>query len=380
MAKINAILLVEDRLEVRTEITERILKQEPDVRVIAIDERNIGELTVDAGDTEETDLDGEIRSMETIIGDGIEMLAGDDEVALVVVDHDLSRLRSQISESAITAASHGLAIPVCRYHRMIGGQKFMASSWELNSSVFAVDVNASPTSDAFAMAVLNVMSGFQILKTAYKEVGQEARRNGAPAVLSSILGKSELADHFSLYSAGISFLNDPLIISRSTGEGEKEELAVELEKRIPYVLGYWLHNSILQYPGIILNEVATASHLDIHKEEFEKDEIRKCFDSARYDGPFSLHDDYWWRPDLDDLVEEAGGRDYLLQSCGIQDDVKHSVCKVSGESPAGFYDLFSGEAISREHSVGDLGWIAKGADLTRAEKEKYDELAPILNM
>ena len=107
--------------------------------------------------------------------------------------------------------------------------------------------------------------------------------------------------------------------------------------------------------------------------------IRRCFDNARYSGPFSDASPYWWRSIFDDEVLDIGLDEYL-SGMGYTGEVSSSVCSVSQNSPAGYYDIFTNKPISFSESVGNLSWVPKGADLTRARTDKYDELAPILNL
>ena len=60
----------------------------------------------------------------------------------------------------------------------------------------------------------------------------------------------------------------------------------ELRQRLPSLFGYWLVDSILRFPGLLLNAVASASYLDISVQAFEGD-VRNAFKSALYRGPFN---------------------------------------------------------------------------------------------
>ncbi|HHJ12839.1 MAG TPA: hypothetical protein ENJ79_00450 [Gammaproteobacteria bacterium] len=379
------ILLIEDHEAMRERITRQIeaAAEETDssARLTVIDESNANTL-VGAGD-----ISNEMALAEGIRGQY-------PNAALIVVDHDLSNLKNPaISESSITAAAHTLAIPVCRYHRQPSGASLRIDAlWELNARVYSIDLEAPSEAEnenhRFGTEVLNILEGFKQIASGYQALEEPVRKKGAPAVLSHILDKPALEDFFAAYSEGIPFLNDMLIVRKLMEESPQEgaervsrPAPDNLNRRIPYMLGYWLHNFILRFPGLILNEVAAASYLDIDTEDFKKEAVLRCFDEARYEGPFSRGRKYWWRPLLDDLLIEQGGRDEILQAEDLDpQSVGRSKSHASGKSPAGYYDIFSGLPISKEDSIGSLSWIPSGADLARVDRNLYEEIAPILGI
>ncbi len=372
------ILLIEDHEEMREKITSQIREVAEGSSLSVVIEK-INEDNVD------TLVAGTRISNEMALANGIRQNYRD--VALIVLDHDLSNLKnSAISESSITAAAHTLAIPVCRYHRKPSDSSLSIDAlWELNARVYTIDLD--PPSDnkekklSFGTEVLDILEGFRKISESYKKLDKSIKNRGAPAVLSNILEKPGMEDYFAAYSEGIPFLNDMLIVRKNMEGSQQGDVAKNLDQRIPYMLGYWLHNFILRFPGVILNEVATASYLNIDPASFKKKEVRQCFDRARYEGPFSKSRGYWWRPMLDDLLIENGDRDEILNSNNLDANlVPPAKSHISDKSPAGYYDIFSDKPISKEDSIGSLSWIPSGADLARVAKERYEEIAPILGI
>ncbi len=371
------ILLIEDHKEMREKIVSQIRDvakgSSLSVAIEQIDEDNVDTLVAGKGISNEMALANGIRNNYP-------------DVALIVLDHDLSNLKnSSISESSITAAAHTLAIPVCRYHRKPSSSSLSIDAlWELNARVYTIDLD--PPSDEedkkhdFGTEVIDLLEGFRKISEGYKQLDKSIKNRGAPAVLSHILKKPGMEDYFAGYSEGIPFLNDMLIV-RKNMEGSQQGDVANLDRRIPYMLGYWLHNFILRFPGVILNEIATASYLNIDPAHFRKEKIRQCFERARYEGPFSKSREYWWRPMLDDLLIENGDRDEILKSNGLDPkSVPPAKSHISDSSPAGYYDIFSDKPISKEDSIGSLSWIPSGADLARVAKDRYEEIAPILGI
>ncbi len=68
-------------------------------------------------------------------------------------------------------------------------------------------------------------------------------------------------------------------------------------RHLSCLLGYWLWDSVLRYPGVVVNMVAASSDLNIEQEVFEnEDDVRNCFSPALYDGPFKeAKGSMWWR-------------------------------------------------------------------------------------
>ncbi len=362
MDKINRILFFEDDEQRRNKLAEAIKSDYPDIDLILVDKELVNILV-------NKDI-----AIEDAVAKSIKEKFDTKQIDLIVADHDLSKLDSKLSESVITAAAHQLAIPVCRYHRRIASAASV-TNWDLNSKVFAIDVD---TKINFPENIIDMLKGFKKVQEKYSKIGNEIRKKGPASVLAHILEAPGQVTHLSLYTSGVSFFNDPFIVRNMP----KDSLQEELERRIPYVLSYWLLNVILRFPGIILNETAAASYLDIDIIDFRNEQLSQYFEEAKYTGPFSGSQNYWWRAKLDDLLDENDIDSYLdyLDYRGYKEKFNPSMCSIDNKLPAGFYDIFNDKQISFQASIGNLSWIPEGADLTRAEKEKYEELAPILNL
>jgi len=362
MAKIDTVLLFEDNEAKRKEIVGLLKAERNDVVIHEIDE-DIAQRIVSSNEEVafEEQLENSIKNDYP-------------NTDLILVDHDLTRFKSSLSEPVINSAALRNSIPVCRYHRRPQHAQDEINMHELTGSVFAITVKLDNT---IAKEVLNILDGFKQLREAYIDLQEDDRNKGPSSSVAKLLNKSGAASHLSMYTTGISFVTDLLKI-KQTSAGSPN-IKSELEKRFPYIYGYWLHNSILKFPGVILNEIATASYLNISLDKFNDSEIKDCFNKAKYDGPFSGVHDYWWRLELDEILEEDRLIE-VLKVCGITEEVEPCRCSVTGQAPAGYYDIFTHQPISLDASKGNLGWIPKGADLTRANIELYNELAPILNI
>jgi hypothetical protein len=152
--------------------------------------------------------------------------------------------------------------------------------------------------------------------------------------------------------------------------------------RLPVTtVGYWIHNQLLQFPGVLVGGTAAASYLDIDTAAFLDPETRKVFESAKYAGPFSDVADYWWLAGLDAAcaaLMEPADETLLTGRQAVERVRKCSVPKarcIKGHEGAGYYCLITKQPVCAEHSVRPGTWLPIGADRSRIETSKYDELS-----
>lgn len=229
--------------------------------------------------------------------------------------------------------------------------------------------------DIFAKQVVAVGNGFAEITKKLSEITQPSERKSPGLMLASVLGKPEYAEKISLFASGDQNRLGALAGVRSTkNTGERN-------RRLACVLGYWLWDSVLRFPGVVVNEVAASSYLNIHLDEFRrKEKIRQLFAGAIYAGPFAAaKPTLWWRGMLEDLVAESGvadGRAYVKKHLSM--DVPQSACCEEPSKPAGYYCFLSERPVSLEHSKPGLPWFPRGADLARVCKSRYEEDEPWL--
>jgi hypothetical protein len=303
------------------------------------------------------------------------------EVAIVVADHDLSGYGSvRISESAIADACRQSATPICTYHRApsakTAGQSLRGIYGQTKSFTITLDM-ASGREIVAAKNIISLADGFALIREKFADIDETVKKQGPATILAQILDRPGLASAFALYASGPSLASDA-IYHISQSHGQREVAALDLDARLPFILGCWLSNYILPFPGLILNTKAAASYLNIATPEFEANSAK--FDSAKYVGPFSGADSYWWRTDLEQMLIDSDSEDGLehLQKLGVE--VPPSVCISTKESPAGYYCIVQKEPISLNASVGNLGWIPQGAHLSRIDQNIYDTVAHMMGI
>lgn len=299
----------------------------------------------------------------------------EEDIICIVSDHDLSGLNNiRISESVLANACKKVSIPICTYHRQ---SKNTTESHKLRKSInqsrsFSIEIDI--TNKYAANEIISIAKGFLLLKNEINLKEIDELKKGPSFIISSILKKPELETNFSRYSSSNTLASD-IIKNKNDFISDGNLLKI----KIPFILGCWLYNYILPFPGVILNSIAAASFINLDVDSFN--EYNELFNAAKYTGPFSENTNYWWRHDLDKILIENNCED------GVELLQKHHIttaspckCSVSQESPAGFYCLVTQLPISLEESTGNLSWVADGADLCRINKEIYDQLAPMMGL
>lgn len=301
------------------------------------------------------------------------------DIAALVVDRDLSKLNAQISESAVVNACLENSIPVCTYHRKPSRQTAATELRSMidKSSSYSIPVDIADISSA-ANKIVDVAEGFNEIKKSIDHLsltGEEGTNTSPSKILASILNEEYLSIFLDQYAKSTSlatFIVDAF--ENATGEQFEDN---SFRDRIRFVLGCWLHNHILEFPGVILNKVATHSYINVSREHF--DEHMEHFSECKYNGPFGQSTEYWYRHKIDEFLDEyEDGRDFLKSKMEISEPIDPCPCSVDESLPAGYYCIISRKPISLEKSEGRLSWIPSGADLCRVEKKLYRRIAPLI--
>lgn len=291
--------------------------------------------------------------------------------SLIVADLDLSGSEGYtgMSEATVRVVANGLNIPECSYAR--GDSRAAVLEQNQEGREFVIAVSLKGGEEQFASQVVSIAHGFDEIEQRLDEAGRTRSKNSPGSLLATILQKPEYADKISLYASG-----DQNRLAKILGMMESPE---EFERRLKCLLGYWLWDSVLRYPGVVVNAVAASSYLNILAEAFEQDgSIQALFQQARYAGPFAdAKEALWWRGMLDDMIADSDavdGRDFASRR--LKKEIPQSKCCEDPSKPAGYYCMLARKPVSLENSKGGLSWFPRGADLARISKSKYEELGP----
>lgn len=292
---------------------------------------------------------------------------------LIVADRDLSKSQDAgfagLSVNTVAAAAKKLAIPVCSYARQPEGDDFeWRGRWEEGHIV----LRFSEGVEELARRAVLAAKGFAQILDKLPAVLAEKANSSSARILAALLGKLEYAEKIALYGVGDQ--------SRLSELFAKERQGGRLGQRMAHFLGYWLWDSLLRYPGLLANEIAAGSHLNIETSDFLRADVQSVFAEALYGGPFAdSKRPQWWRGILDDIVARENCNDGLeLVRTRASASIRGSQCCVDPSVPAGYYCIVSRSPVSLRNSKGGLSWFPRGADLTRISLPKFEEYGPWL--
>lgn len=298
--------------------------------------------------------------------------AGLRDASLIVADRDLSQWKEYpgLSEPVVRQVADEFSIPECYYARGESATYDRLVSSEVREGRIAV--SAEGGDGAFAKRVVAIARGFDdILKRIPESVAGRSRQRSFGPMVASLLGKPQYAEKVSLYSSG-----DRDRLAQVLRVGPKAAGS----RTLACTLGYWLWDSVLRFPGVVVNAVAAASYLNIRSSDFNQVDVLPLLDHARYRGPFAdAIGPLWWRGELDDTVAQSGaadGREFAGAVLGRE--LTRSECCEDPTIPAGYYCMFRGEPVSLANSKPGLAWFPRGADLARISNSKYEEDVPWL--
>jgi hypothetical protein len=288
---------------------------------------------------------------------------------LVLADRDLSKSKNfrGLSVTSVAAAAKKLFLPICSYARQPDVEEYdWRGRWEEGHIVLSL----SEGEDELARRAVLAARGFAEIAAELPKVLQVKSNNTPVKVLAALLGKPEYAEKMALYGVGDQNRLAEVLAKR----------ADQLVPRMTHFLGYWLWDSLLRYPGLLVNEVAAGSHLNINEENFKNPKVQVLFAEALYQGPFAdANKPEWWRGELDDIVARENFADGLeLVQKKLDPNIDRSHCSVEPGRTAGYYCIISKRPVSLENSKGGLSWFPRGADLTRISNPKFDEYSPWL--
>jgi hypothetical protein len=367
----KAILLFEDNADVLLKLVPKINKclgSDLELKIFPLDKKP----EVETGPFEDR--------LVTALGTAIYS-----NVVLIVTDRDLSTQQwGGLSEAAVSRAALELGLPVACYRQVKPVPEERLKRIPGNGRI-----ELPADRDEMARKIVVLAEGFIELeglvrardsekpKSAKKATGASSLAHLSPGMLlAEVLKNPETASHFDTYACGDQgAIAEILTLSTS----KKASFTKREERALIVALGIWLADLVMEYPGVLVNEIAAASYLDIDPDDFKKKSVRAQFAPAEYKAlPFSdPAKPMWWRHTLDDLLNSGGHTSglELVKAKGIR-QIKYCACSVDPKLHAGYVCMATNAPLSAEKSSGRVSWFPPGADLARLTKTTYRKLAP----
>lgn len=298
-------------------------------------------------------------------------------IDLVLLDTDLARQPKLETHSSYKAALRDLGMPVCRYQK--GGRTVdLAMLPQLQRTIRdgasaiwmpRALVSGDDGRETLVPRLVAISRAFKAIEEVLTNRPDLLNLKHSPAeVLSIVLGDENYAFEFLGYAA-------QNLVYFAKPEASATENLISETKRYATQLGYWLFNYILMFPGPILTGRAAAAFLNIEPDDAANSlTFSQVLENARYRGPFSAVEPYYWRTKLVDLVDAAGGdimKHEHLQSENFRrvDQDPHAV--------QAFICMISGEAITHDQAAPNPDWVPSGASEAKIKESVLDELGPL---
>ena len=305
-----------------------------------------------------------------------------EDTELVVADHDLTKGQTGLFGSTVVAWCQAKAIPVGDFSRL------NRSNLPKEPNQYEIRIPAEP--ERAANFIAGAFRGFKEIRAAIDEKKSLLGKKRSPAsVLAAILGRSAEETRFAQYGGRVGAANAALfdLVKAETDVTENRR-----QRLLSYVVGHLLLNVILRFPGPLLSEKALAAYLAINKTEIAK--VEQLFSGAKYTGPFSTIEQFYWLTDVQTVLEkmiknlpaETEAEDALGQmnreavEAALGAKLARHTCQRCGGVNGGFWCPFTERTVCQlsNCSIASNGWIPPGARLCRIEKEFYDEWGPML--
>ena len=308
----------------------------------------------------------------------------DNHTILVITDYDLTTSVKGFFGHSIVGWCQMRSIPVGDFSRA----NFDALPREPNLFELRVPTNEREATDFIA----NTFRGFCDIRMWIEdnlEILTDQR--SLAAVLATILNRPRSESQFAAYMTRLGASNSALL--QKLKEYAGEEVVPKYEDKIrflTYVLGHVLSNAVLKYPGPILSGEALCAYVATSVDEMNS--LADLFGNAKYTGPFSESTALFWREDVDSIIDGFGEGivDEQFDSFGdyhrraieatLERTLASHTCQRCDGVKGGFWCPFTERPVCErgDCSVPASSWIPSGAQLSRVERDFYDEWAPIL--
>lgn len=293
---------------------------------------------------------------------------------LVVLDYDLTASSDNVRREHVQQVCDDEYIPLCIFHRERGDMDDLRRVQEYEED--SIKIDPSKGFAEIADGCVDIGKGFWDLYTNFEEFEESDGEDVIPNLLNAPQAVRAKLDQYQW--------GNPAQIM---GQDEIDEET--RHRRTITLLGYWIRNELLEFPGALLNDVALSAYLDVDHETFVDDEQYQApFQEALYDGPFSTLDDWWWSLYIDEIRAEnmhEGDSELplgpdLFERLDVP-EIGHSICQDDedgGHETARYFCILNQAPVCEDHSRIPSGWIPMGATRSRVSETKYHQLGPWL--
>lgn len=294
---------------------------------------------------------------------------------MIVLDQDLSEYTDHgVRRQDVRQLCDEENIPLCIYHRRRDTEdESLRLIEEYEEDVIKLD--PSRDFEQLAQEASEIARGFKTLRETYARLKEEEVESPIAGILKADKTVQSKVDQ---YAWG----NPRAIIG-----GRHDPSAEDADRRFTTLLGYWIYNELLRFPGALLNPTATAAYLGVDYETFLEDEqYHEPLEAAKYEGPFSESGTWWWKALIDEERVKAlepdddgmpdGSKFFERKECDPIDSSRCHDDEKGGDHEARYYGVLMEKPVCEEHSKEPSGWLPMGATRSRISVAKHAEYDP----
>lgn len=309
-------------------------------------------------------------------------------VELVITDYDLTRSERGLFGPSIVQWCQFKSIPAGDYTN-----DPKRNHLPPKPNLFELRVPSHPAQTA--KFIVAAFRGFRQIRERLEADETLLAKRSPSAVIAAILGAEEQELQFAQYSMKYGFSNSALLAHLIPPADAGGESSPDSKKKLlAYICGHLLLNSILKYPGPILDISALAAYVAVDVEG-EREVLMEVFAASKYTGPFSGLAEYYWTSGVDDILEQLspddeesvsadsiGGVNRRILEKKLGRELKRHGCERCGGERGGFICPLTKKVVCHlgECSSPSNSWTPEGARFCRIERVFFDEWAPILDL
>jgi hypothetical protein len=253
------------------------------------------------------------------------------------------------------------------------------------------ELRVPPNDEEASVFIASTFRGFEAIRTAIEEQPRIlSEKRSLSAVLAALVGREHLDSQFSLFMSRLGASNSALLQNLRDLSATETPEDEDKTRLLTYMLGHVLLNAILKFPGPILGDGPLCAYLATTSDE--ADAISPLFERARYNGPFGTSSRWYWKEDVDLVIDELAGPIAAEEFGSFAELNRRAVevalgrrlrdhdCYRCGGTNGGFWCPFTQRPVClrADCSVPASSWVPQGAHLARVERDFYEEWAPLL--
>jgi len=303
-----------------------------------------------------------------------------EDITLVAVDENLTKKVRGLFGAYVAERGAAHLLPVARYSRLLHSTSPGAPR------LFELRLRGNESE--YAASLVALARGFQEFEAALLATEDFADISGPGAVIAAVVREPDEEFQFAQYASRLGPLPDGVekAISRNVDRRKSDDASGEQKKVAAYVAAHVFVNSVLRFPGPLLNEASLCAYFAVASAEAKT--LDSLVEASRYSGPFDGLGPFYWRRKVDEwcaaqgvsVAGDIGTANRELAERFLGRKLQRFACERCQGVRGGFFCPFSERTVCdrEECSVEADAWIPAGASMCRTERDFHDIWRPLV--